>query len=896
MVEPPAGTFAWQLRKRRLGAGLTHEKLAEASGVAVRTISDLERRVILKPRPDTVARLADALKLTGTARAEFAAAARERETAARMLPRGIASFTGRESELRRLTSTATGAGAAVGAGGTVGVAVIGGMAGVGKTSLAVCAAHQIADQFPDGQLFLDLHGYADGLDPLTAEAALGSLLRSLGIPPEVIPEDLQERAAFYRSHLAGTRTLIVLDNALSTAQVRPLLPGTGGCLVIVTSRKSLSGLDDAQSVDLEVLPEPEAIELFATIAGSGRVPADHRAVAEIVALCGYLPLAVRIIAARLSYRKALSLEDLAGQLRQEHGRLTHLQDEDRSITAVFASSYQHLPGPEQQMFRHLGLICGPDFDACAAASLDAADLDVARRLLDSLLDHNLLIQRTPGRYRFHDLVRAYARTLSSDPGTGDGVVTPGHGPQAAGDSATAEAVDRLLDFYLATAQIADRYFERRIPSSGEPVIGRVPVAGPRIDTAEQAQAWVGAELANLDAAVHYAAGHRRPAHAIALAAALAQYLRAHGPWAQALALHQAALDAARDSGDRRGQAGALAHLSTVQWLTAAFGGAQDSLTEALGLYRDLGDRRGQAGLLTELAIVQRLTGRSQEAATSVAAALELYRDLGDRHGQAGALAELGVVQRQIGEFALAEASLSAALSLYRGLGNRLGEAGTRCYLGSVQWAAGAFERAQDTLAGVMDLYRELGDRLGRANTLLYLGAVQRANGAYEQATHSLTGALDLYSELGERRGRAGALAYLGSAQRLTAEYEQADDSLTQALDLFRELRDRGGEAETLNYHAALADAMGHPALARARYGDALRLARDIGSRKDEADALDGIATSYTSEGSFVAAGTYLRQALALYESLGCTTDAIRVQAALDPTQVTGSLGQPCEAG
>lgn len=885
MTGPNSSTFAVLLKQLRIRARLTHEELAEKSRVAVRTISDLERGISTTPRKETVQRLADALELIGTVRDEFEAAAREHRASiagpptTRTLPRDLASFTGRKPELRWVLAAA-GPADAVGA---VGIYAIAGMAGVGKTALALRAAHRLAGQFPDGQLFLDLRGYTDGLDPLSAQQALGSLLRALGTPAQLIPEDPEERAAFYRSRLAGTRTLIILDNALSTAQVKPLLPGTAGCLVIVTSRRSLRGLDDARALALEVLPEADAITLFRTVAGPDRVSADDPALAEIIALCGHLPLAVRIIAARMAYRKALRVEDLARQLRHERGRLAHLQDEDRNMTAVFALSYWHLPDLEQHLFRYLGLIPGPDFDAYAVANLIDAELDIAGRLLESLLDHNLLIQRTPGRYRFHDLVRVYARTLTSTPATTGRTSVPGAGAAAstgAPDTPDA-ALDRVLDYYLYTAQAADRRFERRTPLASEQAAVARPRVGPPLNTLEQVQVWLSAELANLDAATYYAAGHDRPGCAIALPAALAEYLRAHGPWTQALALHQCALDTARAIGSRRGQADALAHLAVVQRQSGALALARDSLTQALDLYGEPGERHGLAGGLVELAVVQRLTAQHPQAEASLTRALDLYRELSDRHGEAAALAELGVVQRQIGAFAQAEDTLSGALGLFRELGNRFGEAAVLSYLGSVQWSTGATARAEHSLTGALRLYHELGDRMGQANNLLYLGCVQREAGAYPQARATLTETLDLYTELGERRGQAGALTYLGVVQRLTSQYTQADESLTRALALFRELGDRGGEAEALNHYAQLIAVTSSPLAARGHYNDALRLAREIRSAKDEADALDGIAATYRSEGNISEAAGHYRQARALYLSLGCTADAARVQAVLD---------------
>jgi tetratricopeptide (TPR) repeat protein/transcriptional regulator with XRE-family HTH domain len=858
-------SFGERLKLLRRETGRTIEELSRASGVPMRSISDLERGITRRPRAATTRQLADALGLEGPIRTSFEEAAQGRPTtgsadavgggpAARTLPRATASFTAREEELARISEAASRQGE------NGGICVISGMAGVGKTALALVAAHRLADQFPDGQLFLDLHGYTDGLEPLSPVEALGSLLRSLGATHQVIPDGLEERAAFFRSRLAGTRTLIVLDNAVGTAQVRPLLPGTAGCLVIVTSRRMLTGLDDATTVALDVLPEAAAVDLFRAIAGPENAPAAGDALAGIVALCGHLPLALRIVAARLKSRPALTLADLTRELRHEHGRLRYLQDEDRNLTAAMSLSYQSLPSPEKRVFAQLGLIPGPDFDAYTAACLTETEIGATTDLLDSLINHNLLAQDTADRYRFHELVRMYARTL--------------------GPSTPTSAIDRLLDYYLYEAQAADRRIERPFPAVSRPAEVAAPAVGPRLDTPARARAWVSAELANLDAAVYYAAGNHRPAHAVGLAAAIGQYLNIYGPWTQAIAMHHRALEAARDADDRYGEAGAHAWLGGALRLTSAFAEATMNFTRALSIYRELADRDGQARMLADLGIVERLTGDYQQAEENLGQALDMYRDLGNRLGQAGALAELGSAQRQTGAFERANASLTGALGLYRELGNRLGEAVTRSYLGSVQLVAGAAEQAEETLTVALDIYSELGDRLGQANTLLFLGGVRRETTRYAEATANLTRAWELYSQLGERRGQAAALAYLGFVQKLTADYDRADTSLAEALELFRELHDRGGEAETLNMYAALARATGAFQQARARYSKALDLARDIASARDEADALEGIGMTYQLEGDLTEAAIALRQALALYESLGCATDASRVQAAL----------------
>jgi DNA-binding SARP family transcriptional activator len=451
------------------------------------------------------------------------------------LPAGTRVFTGREQELDRLIGYARQAPEGNAAGMVV-ISAIDGMAGIGKTTLAVHAAHRVREDFPDGQLFLDLHGHSTGLEPLTAGDALDWFLRSLGVPPQAVPQDLAERAAFYRDRLEGTRTLIVLDNASSTAQIRPLLPDTPGCLVLVTSRRRLVGLDDAHPLTLDVLSEADAVALLHKVAGPGRIPAHQSAILELLALCGYVPLAIRIIGARLRYRSTLRIEDLVSRLRDDNARLDHLQDEDRSLTAVFESSYTALPVAEQRLFRLLGLVPGLNVDAYAAASLAGTDHRTAERLLESLLDHNLLTQHTPERYRFHDLIRVYARTLTDQDPPAD----------------REAALDRLFDYYQHTAQMADRRLARYTrPDPDTAMATAIPSAVPDLADWTAAQSWMRAERENLLAVISYTTAHAQPARVVALSCAVAAFLRQEGPWPQAAALLHTASVFAGEGGSAR---------------------------------------------------------------------------------------------------------------------------------------------------------------------------------------------------------------------------------------------------------------------------------------------------------------------------------------------------------
>uniref|UniRef100_UPI002263CFA2 ATP-binding protein n=1 Tax=Catenulispora pinisilvae TaxID=2705253 RepID=UPI002263CFA2 len=354
----------------------------------------------------------------------------------RQLPANLAAFTGRDAELKQLLDIAAAVG---GEATTVVLSAIDGMAGIGKTALAVHAAHLLAENFPDGQLFVDLQAHTADTGPRDPNEALGRLLQALGLDPQAIPPELEERAKVFRNRLAGSRTLILLDDAASEQQVRPLLPAAPGCLVLVTSRNRLKALDDAHPLPLDVLDPAEALVLLRRHAGPGRIAADDLAVARIAELCGYLPLALRIIAANLAHRRTWTTDYLETRLRAGLADLAVFNDGDRQVRAAFDLSYDNLTSGQQIMFRHLGLIPGPDSDSYAAAALLDTGLSEADTLLQDLTDRSLVTETAPGRYRLHDLLREYSHALA---------VTHESAKQRK------TALDRLLHYYAHTAQTA----------------------------------------------------------------------------------------------------------------------------------------------------------------------------------------------------------------------------------------------------------------------------------------------------------------------------------------------------------------------------------------------------------------------------------------------------------
>jgi tetratricopeptide (TPR) repeat protein len=784
----------------------------------------------------------------------------------RMLLRDIESFTGREAELERLVAAGSRAG---GTPGVVTVHAIEGMGGIGKTALVLRAAHLIAAEFPDGQLFLDLKGYTPGVAAATPDEALRQLLFHLGVPDSKMDDTITGLAALYRSLLAGKRVLVVLDNAATLSQVEPLLPATAGCLVMITSRHPI-GLAGARVVPLGTPSPEEAARLFRAAAGPEIIADEDPNVPAILELCGHLPLAISILAARLARGHFRDTQELLIALRAEHGRLAEMADGDRNVTATFELSYQRLPEHAQRLFRRLGLIPGADFDTRAVMSLypagepaqagQPAAEDEILGGLRLLREQNLLIQAGQGRYKFHDLLRAFARQKAREFGE------PG--------------LDGFLDFYLYCAQAADALLDERTPTALPPRAVPVPRQAPELRSISQAWAWLTTEIANLDAAVREAVRHRQDAQAVALSAALAEFLRASGRWPMASELHQIAAGAATRLADTAGLAGALTRLGVVERQTGDLTGALDTLTQAVTAGRDGRVPLALAGALLELGITQRITDEPGAAGTTLTEARKIYQDAGSLLGQACTSRELGGLQRQAGDFTAAEWHLREASNLYHAMGDRQGQTTTLLYLGGVWLGVRRYQSASEALTTAVGILREstdadLGDRGYLANGLLYLGMAQIGTGALEAALASLSEGHEIVKQLHERRMEAGFLAFLGKAYWLSGEHPRAEQSFTTALDIFQAVKDSGGETETWNLYGEYALATGDPAQARERYEKALALARQIESRRDEADALEGVARCHLAS----AAGD-LRAALDLFERMDCLDDAARIRSTL----------------
>ena len=747
---------------------------SQAADLAAHAIRLLRQRG-LNPSPELRQAQQDALR--SNTRTTHSGSARMQ------LPADTPAFTGRTQEVAELVTFADDERVNE----AVAVGCIEGMPGIGKTALAIHTAHLLAGRFPDGQLFIDLHGFTPETAPVKPEIALDRLLRALGVPPQQIPIEADERAAVYRERLAGTRTLIVLDNAASEAQVRPLLPGAPGCLVLITSRRRLTGLDDAHILWLGALLDADATTLFTAVAGVGRISGGDPALAETIKLCAKVPLTLRIAAARLRNRPSWPLRHLVERLRDQSQRLAQLNDGDRSLAAAVNVSYEQLTGEEQRLFRHLGLHPGIDIDLFAAAALIDVTASTSEVLLEGLVDHNLLSQPSTGRYEMHDLIRLHALD---------------HAGAEAPEEQRA-ALERLFNYYLHTARRADRLLSRQSVSHVA-VTTPAPAQSPVLATDAHAIAWMEAERINLTAMIDHCDQLGLPTYIAPIAAAMHSALHTQGHWTLAERLQQAALASAASLGDGHGQATALRHYSDVALLMGRYADAIETAGKAVDLYQELHDPTGEANACCTLAEALRLTSRFSQAVDALERALRLYSDLGDRLGEAAARTTLGGIQKLARKYTEAEANLETAHRLCTEFGHRYGQAAALTDLGVVQQMTGQHGRALKALQEALDLYRDLGNRLGEASTLTYLGELRRVTEEYAEAEQLLRTALDLHRDLRNRLGQAETLTSLGAIQNARGSLEQSHATLEQARLLYQEIGNQLGLSAAL---FALADTL-----------------------------------------------------------------------------------------
>jgi tetratricopeptide (TPR) repeat protein len=650
----------------------------------------------------------------------------------RQLPLVPRHFAGREEELRQLDSIVEDAAA-----GTSRIVAIEGSAGIGKTTLALHWAGRIADRFPDGQLYVNLQGADPSSDVVTADDASYGFLVALGIPPDRIPATLTERSALYRSVLADKDVLIVLDNARDSEHVRPLLPASAGCLVIVTSRSQLTSLvatGGAHSLALSLLTPADARQMLARAIGQVRLMREQSAADDIIAHCAGLPLALSIVAARAATRPGFTLSALSEELRDESRRLDALDGGDSAtdLRSVLSWSYRNLPADAARLFRLLGLHRGPEVEAAAAASLAAVPVAQARRMLLDLSRGYMVTEVRPGHYTCHDLLRVYAAEL----------VQSHDDPQQ-----RQAAIYRLLDHYLhatiaASLQVYPHRRQVSAAPAAQPDVIRVEFAGH-----DQALDWLATQYPVLLLAIQQAVAAGLDTHAHQLADAVAVYFARRGRWREMIAVQRFALDAAGRLDDRVGQAHAHRNIGVAAAELADHGEAGHHYQRALDLFEALDDLAGAAQTHLGLSRAMDRVGRHRDALGHAKQASDLYKAAADSIGQANALNSVGWCYSQLGEGKQALAACEAALILAQTTKNRWVEGAIWDSLGRAHRLVGDYDRASHAHRQALDICREIGDRPHEAETLLHIGELELGAGNVDRAREAFQAALDIRAEI-----------------------------------------------------------------------------------------------------------------------------------------------------
>ncbi|MDV9190522.1 tetratricopeptide repeat protein [Streptomyces sp. SR27] len=694
-------------------------------------------------------------------------------------------------------------------GSVVTVEAVSGMAGVGKTALVVASAHLLAERYPDGQLYIDLRGHSPTQEPLTARAALATLLRLLGAPAFSIPAELEGRTALWRTMLAERRMVIVLDDAIGPEQVGPLLPSGSPSLTIIASRRHLTGIPQALSVPLDALPEEDAIALFRGFAGDERTR-DIAETARIVGLCGHLPLAIELVAHRFRARTSWTLTVLAERLARSPERLAeiHSADQEQEMARAFALSYRTLTAQQRTAFRCLGLHPGPEFTAAAASALLGLPLVTTERLLEGLLACHLLREPVPDRFRYHDLLREYAYGLSISEDS---------------EQERRRALARLTAFYVTTADLADRMaYPRRVrPDSPK---APLPTPPPPLPDSAAARSWLAAERVNLLAVEDHARRNGAPGAAARLGGILAGFLQSECHWQDAKKLLRHA----------------VAHWDRTN-------------DNASALCR----------ALTDLCAADASIGDYTEAAAGGERALELARALGDEPAEAEALRVLGTLNWHLGENRKALVLLQKSYAIKSLSGDMWDKARSRNNIAVTMLFLGERGQALAHFCGALEGFREAGDEIASAQTLNNIGELQMQAGELASARHSFEESLSFLEVDGSRYDRATARRNLAEALTESGEPEAGLVMFGSALSEFRSLGDRKSQAEALvgigeaHWRLGSAEESGRHLL------EALAIAQSIGAAHHEVQALRRLGRADFADGRLAVATDRLRAAVAV---------------------------------
>jgi tetratricopeptide (TPR) repeat protein len=738
--------------------------------------------------------------------------------APRELPADVAGFTGRSEQLAELDRLLEGPQSSA-----IVISAVSGTAGVGKTALAVHWAHRVAHRFPDGQLYQNLRGY-DRDKPVQAADALEAFLRRLGVDGSSVPSELAERAARYRSLLAGKRMLIVLDNAHSMDQVRDLLPGASSCFVVVTTRDRMPALVaryGAVRVNLDLLPPADALALLGRLVGP-RVAAEPRAAEELVQRCARLPLALRVAAELAAVRPAATLAELAAELADESRRLDLLAaggDEYTAVRAVFSWSCRHLSGDTNRAFQACGLHPGSDFDVESVAALAGLEPAAARSALGELVQAHLVEDRGAGRFAMHDLLRVYAAELAAD--------WPA--------PARRQAMDRLIQHYHAALATADT-------------------------------AWLDAERDNLLAIAAAACDWPRAVNRFS--AALAPYLDAQAHYSDAVTLHGLAAEAARRGGDRHAEAVAVDRVAQALYALDRYSECLDRHEQALTIFQEVADRSGEASTRQGIAWVLRRQGRCPEALEHQQAARAAHHHTDDRSAEARDLSLMGVVLMQLGRYPDSFAAHAESLRLLDGGVNLDIECRSLNNMALLLLRQGHYAEASSRLERALDLARELGARVVVGVICVNLADVAERQGRHAEALRLIEEAYAITGEVGRPVGRAECLRRYGRLALHAGRVAEAVDHLSAALEIADKADEKDVQTSTLLDLGEAMLAAADPESAAVRFMAAIRLAELTGDPYQRARGLTGLGAAREATGGEAAARILRDQARSMFSALG----------------------------
>lgn len=765
------------------------------------------------------------------------------------LPQDLMEFTGRTTELGRLRTSLH---RAQRNGATQVICAIEGMAGIGKTQLAIHAAHLYAGEHPGTQiLFVNLRGFHPdpAQPPADPSAVLDGFLRLLGVPGQHIPHELAARTALLQERLAGSRALIILDNAASVEQIRPLLPTTPDGLTLITSRRRLSDLDSAIHLGLDVFTPTSAVEYLTRAVHDIPTGDDPQAAARIAVRCGYLPLALGLIAGHIRATQGWTLTDHADRLDERHQR----QQLDSGVALALALSYQDLPEGQQQLLRLAALHPGQDLDAFAAAALTGTDLATAQDAIEQLHRDHLLQQTVPGRYSLHDLVRAYAAQQAFD-------LDPPRRRNA--------ATTRLLDYHLAVAAAS---IDLAYPYERLHHAAITPASTPTPDLADrhQAEQWLDTELANVLAAARYAGNHGWPEHIWQISATLDRHLFVRGHYQDGESLHLQALALAQQHGDRQAQQlTALNGLGNIHRRLGRQDQAENELLHALLIAQNIGDSAGEQDALRGLAIVHWRWGRNDEAHNEFAQALQISQTIGHPVGEHQALACLGDVYRAKGRYTQAEDYYQRALKIAQTIGDTAGQHGALTGLGDVCLVLDQYEQADNHYRQARHIAQAISEPIGELWALCGIGQVNLLLGRHDQATAHFDLALNIARACNHPVAETAVLHGLGEVHRALGSHDEATRCYQQVLDNARKYDITYWQFEAMQSFGRLHHTAGHLALALEHHEQALKHATSLAQPADQARAHDGLANAYRSLDQPGPARQHWQTALDLLTDLG----------------------------